>query len=187
MALTYSIIAGADSNDNNSLLQPVVSLKDYNKYQDLSDLKKMKANFLHYTRLLMQIFGHIETSDYIRAQQLRTRAIQEFQAIFKKVDLIMTPTTAMLSPEISKSALKYGMANTYLTGKAMKFVSIANFVSVPAVSVPSGNHQDLPMGLQFIGSWWNEALLLRMAKACERLSGNERGRPGEHWYSNEIL
>lgn len=99
----------------------------------------------------------------------------------------MTPTTAMLSPEISESALKYGMANTYLTGKAMEFVSIANFVGVPAVSVSSGYHQGLPIGLQFIGSWWNEALLLRMAKACERLSENERRRPDKHWYSNEIL
>jgi Asp-tRNA(Asn)/Glu-tRNA(Gln) amidotransferase A subunit family amidase len=38
MALAYSIIAGPDPNDVNSMLQPPPSLKDYNKYQDLSDL-----------------------------------------------------------------------------------------------------------------------------------------------------
>lgn len=39
MALTYSIIAGADPKDANSLLQPPVHLKDYDNYLDLSDLK----------------------------------------------------------------------------------------------------------------------------------------------------
>jgi Asp-tRNA(Asn)/Glu-tRNA(Gln) amidotransferase A subunit family amidase len=38
MALTYLIIAGSDPNDTNTLFQPQVSLKDYNKYRDLSDL-----------------------------------------------------------------------------------------------------------------------------------------------------
>ncbi|KAI8875832.1 amidase signature enzyme, partial [Backusella circina FSU 941] len=38
MALAYSIIAGPDPNDANTLFQPPVDLKDYDRYQDLSDL-----------------------------------------------------------------------------------------------------------------------------------------------------
>jgi Asp-tRNA(Asn)/Glu-tRNA(Gln) amidotransferase A subunit family amidase len=148
------------------------------------------GKYLAHTRLMIETASLLEGKDYIRAQQIRTRAMNQLRDIFenKKVDLLLTPTTALVAPEIPEGALAYGISNVNNTNRAMEYCSIANLTGVPAVSVPFGYHQgNLPIGLQFIGAWWNEALLLRIAKACERIPGNHRKRPDDHWYSVDVI
>ncbi|GAA5804308.1 amidase signature domain-containing protein [Helicostylum pulchrum] len=253
MALTYSIIGGPDPKDANSLLQPLLHLKDYDNYLDLSDLtiaitpewnqstvepaileqldifknylQKLGArfveieipdldisaiahniticsemytfasshpkkfnSFLAHTRLLSGVASALETRDYVRAQQVRTRMMNNLRGIFEdqKIDLILCPTSAILAPEIPEKAHKYGMCNTALTVQSMAYCTLANLTGIPAVTVPAGFHHGIPVALQFMTSWWNEALLCRIAKACERAPGVERKRP-EHWFAVDEL
>ncbi|KAG1447484.1 hypothetical protein G6F56_009245 [Rhizopus delemar] len=133
--------------------------------------------------------GALDPRDYVRAQQIRTRMMNHLSGYFheQKIDSILTPTTAILSPEIPEKALSYGMANAKLTIASMTYAVLANFTGIPAVTVPAGYHNDLPIGLQFMASWWNEALLCRIAKTVEKVSGFERKRPEQHWFAENIL
>ncbi|OBZ85068.1 Fatty acid amide hydrolase [Choanephora cucurbitarum] len=252
MALTYSIIAGPDSNDPMSLLQPTVSLKDYDRYQDLSDLtigvfpswarnsvepsilekvdffqqalgklgakfieieipdldlssnahtvticsemynfasshKENHHRFLAHTRLMIGTSSTLDGRDYVRAQQIRTRMMNHMERLFEKVDLILCPTTALVSPLIPEKAHQYGMSNAKMTIQSMIFCKLGNLTGIPAVSVPAGFNQDMPIGLQFMAGWHNEALLCRIAKACERLPGIERKHPKDIWFADELL
>ncbi|ORE22303.1 amidase signature enzyme [Rhizopus microsporus] len=254
MTLTYTIIAGPDPNDPNTLSQPGVDLKDYDKFNDLSGLtiavvpdwnrfitepailermdkvkgylKQLGADivevdipdleraetahiitissemytfaskyfhkrnyFLPYTRILCGVASVLEGRDYILAQRMRTRMMKHMAELFKnqKIDLILTPTTPMLSPEIPKAAMRYGISNTNLTKLSMVYTTLANFTGIPAVSVPAGYHDDLPIGLQFMASWWNEALLCRIAKTIENMPGIDRKRPEAHWFGDYLL
>lgn len=99
----------------------------------------------------------------------------------QKIDLILTPATAVLSPNIPEKAHAYGMSKASLTVQSITYCSLANVTGIPAVTVPAGFHKGLPVALQFMSAWWNEALLCRIAKSCERLPGIERKRP-EAWY-----
>lgn len=146
------------------------------------------SSFLAHTRIMSGTASALEPKDYVRAQQVRTRMMNHLRVLFEdqKIDLILCPTTAILAPEIPEKALKYGMCNVKLTNQAMKYCTLANLSGIPAVTVPAGFHNDIPVGLQFMSAWWNEALLCRIAKACERAPGVERKRP-EHWFAVDEL
>ncbi|KAI8645432.1 amidase signature domain-containing protein [Parasitella parasitica] len=255
MALTYTIIAGPDVKDSTTLLQPPVSLKDYDKVSDLSDLtiavypewarnlvdpailEKLDffkthlaqlgariveieipdlditatahsvticsemfnfasrhelnhRNFLPHTRLMAGTASALEGRDYVRAQQVRGRMINHMRRLFEdqKIDLILCPSTAITAPEIPEKAHAYGMSNAKLTIRSMTFCVLANLTGIPALNVPAGFNDGMPIGLQFMARWWNEALLCRIAKTCERLSGIERKRPeAANWFGDNLL
>lgn len=149
------------------------------------------TKFLSHTRLMCGTASALEARDYVRAQQVRTRLMNHLRNVFEeqKVDLILTPTTAIVSPEIPKKANSHGMSNAKWTMQTMAYCTLANLTGIPAVSVPAGFHGTMPIGVQFMAAWWNEALLCRIAKACENIPNIDRKRPSdEHWYAiNDLL
>ena len=81
---------------------------------------------------------------------------------FRDVDVLITPTapsTAFAKGEKMHDPLSMYMQDIFTVG--------ANVAGVPAISVPCGTHNGLPIGLQIIGSWFEEAELLAVAKMCE--------------------
>ncbi|KAI4299200.1 hypothetical protein L6164_032681 [Bauhinia variegata] len=143
------------------------------------DCEDGKAKKLSYdTRTSMALFRSFTAADYVAAQRIRRRLMHYHMEIFKKVDVIVTPTTGMTAPIIPPSALKSGESDMVVTGYLMRFVVAANLLGFPAISVPVGyDKQGLPIGLQLIGRPWGEATILRLASAVENLSGESRKRP----------
>lgn len=118
--------------------------------------------------------------DYVKAQQFRTRLIEQFERAFEEVDLVLTPTTAVTAPPIRPDTLAKGESDFVLLTKIMRFATPANLTGHPAISVPIGyDSQGLPIGLQAIGRYWQEHALLRFANIVERL--NERQRPALYY------
>ncbi len=101
---------------------------------------------------------------YKKAQQLRTKLINEFNNTFQKVDFLLGPTAP-------NTAFKIG-ANTadplqmYLTDI---MTVAANMVGVPAISIPCGQKDGLPIGLQLIAPQRQDRALLSLAKQTEEL------------------
>ncbi|XP_024979487.1 fatty acid amide hydrolase-like isoform X1 [Cynara cardunculus var. scolymus] len=122
------------------------------------------------SRINFALFNSFTASDYVAAQRLRRRIMYYHMEIFKKVDVIVTPTTGMTAPVIPKSALKLGESNMKVTSNLMRFVLAGNLLGLPAISIPVGyDKQGLPIGLQIIGRPWGEATILRLAAAVEGL------------------
>mmetsp|Transcript_41480 Transcript_41480/g.109417 ORF Transcript_41480/g.109417 Transcript_41480/m.109417 type:complete len:98 (-) Transcript_41480:370-663(-) len=73
----------------------------------------------------------------------------------------------MAAPPFPEGAIADGESNTALVMQLVKHIFLANLLGLPAVSVPIGLGQrsQLPLGLQLIGRWWEEATLLRLAGA----------------------
>jgi len=100
---------------------------------------------------------------YLQAMKVRTLIKQDFQQAFQKVDLIAAP----VSPDLP---FKLGQKTTdplkmYLSDI---FTVPANLAGLPALSVPIGKVDKLPVGLQLIGPQFSEALLLQTAHAYEQ-------------------
>ena len=158
-------------------------------YNFASRYPDQHTSFSYYTRMLTCSTSALDSRDYLRAQQVRTRLMNNMRNIFEnqKVDLILCPTS-ITSPEIPAEAHSHGMCNVNLTNESMMFCRLANLTGLPGLNVPAGFHEGMPIGLQFMATWWNEALLCRIAKACERLRNIERKRPsGDHWYGDDLL
>jgi aspartyl-tRNA(Asn)/glutamyl-tRNA(Gln) amidotransferase subunit A len=109
---------------------------------------------------------------YRKAQQVRTLIAQDFRDVFSPgVDLLFTPTTPTPAfPIGAKSADPYEM---YLSDI---FTVTANLVGVPALSIPIGRVDGLPVGGQLMAPHFQEADLFAAAYALERALGDEAHR-----------
>ncbi|CAG8534350.1 19602_t:CDS:2 [Cetraspora pellucida] len=139
-------------------------------------------------RASIATFSNANASDYIKALQVRTRMMRNVSVLFSGVNLILTPTCAITAPPIYPGALKYGEINTSVTAYGVRFTKLANFIGIPAVTVPAGyNDKNLPIGLQFMAKWYDEATLLRVAKVSEEIIGCKRRRPAEKYWFGDLL
>ncbi|HEY2867748.1 MAG TPA: Asp-tRNA(Asn)/Glu-tRNA(Gln) amidotransferase subunit GatA [Pyrinomonadaceae bacterium] len=97
---------------------------------------------------------------YSKAQKVRTLLKQDYARAFEKCDAILTPTapsTAFRIGEKSDDPLAMYLNDIYTVS--------ANLAGVPGISVPCGVSNGLPIGLQLIGNYWSEDLILNLAAA----------------------
>jgi aspartyl-tRNA(Asn)/glutamyl-tRNA(Gln) amidotransferase subunit A len=103
---------------------------------------------------------------YGRAQKVRTKIADDFRAAFERVDLIVTPTSPSVAfPLGAKTADPLAMyMNDYCTVPMP-------LAGIPAISIPSGMSEGLPVGLQLAGPAFSENKILDSAYALERALG----------------
>ena len=95
---------------------------------------------------------------YKKAQQVRRLIKNDFVAAFNDVDVIMSPVAP--SP-----AFKFGEKNKDPVSMYLEdiFTLATNLAGLPGMSVPAGMINDLPVGLQLIGNYFDESRLLNCA------------------------
>ena len=100
---------------------------------------------------------------YKKAQQIRTLIIDEFTETFKKVDVLLTPT----SPSI---AFKLGER----TDDPIKMYQSdlctipINIAGLPAISIPAGFYKKMPIGIQLIGPQMGDQKVLQFANQFQQ-------------------
>ncbi len=106
---------------------------------------------------------------YGRAQRVRTKIAEDFRAAFERVDLIATPT----SPNVAfpLGAKTDDPLSMYLNDYCTVPFSLAG---IPAISIPSGLSEGLPVGLQIAGPAFSENRVLDAAHALEGALGFRR-------------
>ena len=108
---------------------------------------------------------------YKKAQQVRGLITRDFAAVFKTgVHLLFTPTTP--SPAFKLGAI----SDPYEMYMSDIFTATANLAGVPAMSLPIGRTDGLPVGGQFIASHYDERQMFAAAYALERALGAEAHR-----------
>ena len=102
---------------------------------------------------------------YKKAQQVRRLIKNDFDSAFTKVDVIMTPTTRGTAFEMgSKGSDPIQM---YLEDL---FTISANLAGLPAMSLPNGNINNKPLGLQIIGNFLDESSILNFAHMYQNVT-----------------
>src|SRR5258706_7350975 len=100
---------------------------------------------------------------YAKAQKVRALVKRDYQLAFKKCDAILTPTSPTVAFKIgerSDDPLAMYLSDIYTVS--------ANLAGVPAISVPCGlSAEGLPIGVQLVGNFWSEGVLLNLAAAYE--------------------
>ncbi|MEE9219202.1 MAG: Asp-tRNA(Asn)/Glu-tRNA(Gln) amidotransferase subunit GatA [Acidobacteriota bacterium] len=101
---------------------------------------------------------------YLQAMKSRSLIRRDFEEAFREVDVLATPTTpcpAFRLGEKLKRPLEMYLLDIY--------TATINLAGVPAVSLPCGwSKQGLPLGVQLIGSHFQEPVLLRVARTYEK-------------------
>ncbi len=129
------------------------------------------------TRVTLALSQAFSSSDYITAQRVRTVAMKIFGEAFKKVDAILTPTTAITAPLVPPGSEAVGWSDLSTTTEKMRYAFPANLAGYPAISFPAGyDPAGMPVGMQAMGRFWDEKTLLRIAYTAEKAL--DRKRPG---------
>lgn len=95
---------------------------------------------------------------YLKAQKIRNLISQDFSNAFSEVDVILGPTTP--TPAFSLGEKSDDPVAMYLNDI---FTIPANLAGLPGISVPCGQVDNLPIGMQLVGNYFKEAQLLNMA------------------------
>ncbi|MCL5411388.1 MAG: Asp-tRNA(Asn)/Glu-tRNA(Gln) amidotransferase subunit GatA [Patescibacteria group bacterium] len=109
---------------------------------------------------------------YSKAAKVRTLIKQDFEEVFKKVDILVTPTTpstAFKFGENINDPLKMYLADI--------FTCPVNLAGVPAISIPCGFADGLPVGLQVIGPHFDEERVLNVAYHYEQSTDWHNQKP----------
>jgi len=99
---------------------------------------------------------------YGRAQRVRTKIAEDFRHAFGEVDFILTPTAPTVAFELGEKT--GNPLSMYLNDYCTVPMSLAG---IPAISIPCGLSQGLPVGLQIAGPAFSENGLLDVAHALE--------------------
>ncbi|HWX94550.1 MAG TPA: Asp-tRNA(Asn)/Glu-tRNA(Gln) amidotransferase subunit GatA [Terriglobales bacterium] len=101
---------------------------------------------------------------YLKAQKVRTLLTGDFDEAFKKVDVIVTPTSPSAAFKLGEKLndpLAMYLADIYTV--------TADLAGIPGISIPCGETREkLPIGLQILGKHFDEATILRVAHAFEK-------------------
>ena len=109
---------------------------------------------------------------YLKAQKVRTLIKQDFDKAFEKYDVIIGPTAPTTAFKIGEKI------DDPLTMYLNDICTIpVNLAGLPAISVPCGLADGLPVGMQIIGRAFDEATLLRAAYAYEQATEHHKLRP----------
>jgi aspartyl-tRNA(Asn)/glutamyl-tRNA(Gln) amidotransferase subunit A len=101
---------------------------------------------------------------YLKAQQVRTLILRDYDRAFERVDLVAMPTSPV--PAFRLGERIADPLQMYLVDI---FTVSANLTGLPAISIPCGfTANELPIGIQLTGRRFDEATLLRAADAYER-------------------
>ncbi len=110
----------------------------------------------------------ISAADYIHARRKLDESRRAIQALFRDVDLLVTPTTPIPPPALAELKEKPDLLRPREI-TMLRNTRPVNVWGLPAISVPCGfTSSGLPIGLQIIGPHWREDQVLQLAHAFEQ-------------------
>src|SRR6195952_186606 len=180
---TYYIVAPAEASSNLARYDGVRFGHRAKGAKDITDLyersraegfgKEVQRRILIGTYVLSS--GYYDAY-YLRAQKLRSLIAQDFTEAYKMCDVLLTPATP--GPAFGVGEKNADPLSMYLNDI---FTGTVNLAGLPGIAVPAGlTANGLPLGLQLIGKAFDEATILRAARAIEIASGFN-AKPTQWW------
>src|SRR5690606_2313591 len=117
---------------------------------------------------LLRVGQHVSARDYMHAQRARKAIARTYEQLFESVDLVLMPATGIVAGPILDDALVTGELDEVTSAAAISCTFPANLTGFPAISVPCGMVDGLPVGAQLVAAPWQEVPLLRAARTIER-------------------
>jgi aspartyl-tRNA(Asn)/glutamyl-tRNA(Gln) amidotransferase subunit A len=110
----------------------------------------------------------IPATTYIKAQRIRAWVFEETQKLFRKFDAIVTPTLPMVAPEVKALPTDLTERRRKISSPMSRYVSPFNLTGLPAISIPCGFTNGLPVGAQLISKAFDEITLFRIGYAYQQ-------------------
>lgn len=117
------------------------------------------------------------SNEYENALKAREQLIHDFKAVFKEVDILISPTLPVMPNNIGEDLADLNGEQVDLLPNFIRLTGPANMSGIPALSVPCGFNDHLPVGLQIMGPDFSERTLLNTGYAIEKMNYLKGKRP----------
>jgi aspartyl-tRNA(Asn)/glutamyl-tRNA(Gln) amidotransferase subunit A len=161
----YYVIAPAEASSNLSRFDGVRYGYRAPDYSDLNDMysKSRAQGFGAEVKRRILIGAYVLSHGYydayyLQAQRVRRLIAQDFEQAFKECDVILGPTSPSTAFKLGEKAAD--PVQMYLSDI---YTIAVNLAGLPGMSIPAGFSNGLPVGLQLIGNYFEEARLLNVA------------------------
>ena len=177
---SYYVIAPAECSSNLSRFDGVRYGYRCENPKDLNDLytRSRAEGFGTEVKRRIMIGTYVLSSGYYdayyrKAQQLRRLIANDFTEVFKKVDLIMSPTAPTPAFKLGEKA--NDPVSMYISDI---YTLPVNLACLPGISIPAGFVNNLPIGLQIIAPHFREEKLLNVAHHYQLATDWHKRHPG---------
>jgi aspartyl-tRNA(Asn)/glutamyl-tRNA(Gln) amidotransferase subunit A len=175
----YYIISSAEASSNLARYDGIRYGRRAEDYSDITDMfvRTRSEGFGQEVKRRIMLGTYALSSGYYdayykKAQQVRTLIKADFDRVFEDCDIIVGPTSPTVAFRIGEKIddpLQMYLSDVYTIP--------VNIAGLPALSVPCGFSEGLPVGLHFIGKPFAESTLLRAAYAYEQSTGFHKMHP----------
>jgi aspartyl-tRNA(Asn)/glutamyl-tRNA(Gln) amidotransferase subunit A len=170
---SYYIIAMSEASSNLARFDGLRYGLHSEKSKDWNELfsknRKLGFGFEVKRRIMLGTFalssGYFDEY-YIKAQNVRSLITSHFKRVFKKFDVVITPTMPTLPFKIGEKITD--PLSMYMSD--VDTVS-ANLAGIPSLSVPCGSSNSLPIGIQLMSNHFNEQTILNLGNKIEKFRG----------------
>ena len=92
---------------------------------------------------------------------------------FRDIDVLLLPSTPITAPIIGERTVRWRSGEEPVDGALVRLTAPFNLTGLPALSVPFGAVAGLPVGVQIVGQWNDEARVLAVGRLVEELAAEQ--------------
>src|SRR5579872_2690578 len=168
----YGALAGTIvSAEAASIFEPLIESGKVEQLVDARQKAGLKAGL------------EIPAKDYLRAMRVRSLVQKAFRELLADVDVLVTPTRPAPAPKISEPLDRLGAGRPRPKDPGFSsLIPAGNLVGMPALSLPCGFADGMPIAISLVGRPFSENILLKIGRQFQAETDWHRRRPpmGEH-------
>jgi aspartyl-tRNA(Asn)/glutamyl-tRNA(Gln) amidotransferase subunit A len=121
----------------------------------------------------------IPSRDYLRAMRIRRLIQEEFRRVLTGLDLLLAPAHTVIAPKIDQPLDRPAppAGSAAIPGGLRPLIPAGNLAGLPALSLPCGIVNGLPIGIQLVGRPFSENLILSVGLQFQKSTNWHRQRP----------
>ncbi len=154
------------STEGSAVFEPLIKSGEVDQLADKSQIAGLRAGL------------EIAAKDYLRAMRIRRIIQQEFKKLFVDVSFLVTPTRPGVAPS---ARARFSDSEKKLSGSVSRglrdLIPAGNLAGLPALSLPCGFDNGLPLGISLVGRPFYENTLLAVGREYQRQTDWHRRRP----------
>ncbi len=126
----------------------------------------------------LRVGAFVSGAEYVNGQRARAVLRDEVDSVLARLDVLLCPTTPIVATPVGVNETEINGEKHGVRPSLIRFTRPFNTTGHPAASIPCGfNDEGLPIGLQIIGRPFDEATVLRVADAYQRVTDWHTRRP----------
>jgi aspartyl-tRNA(Asn)/glutamyl-tRNA(Gln) amidotransferase subunit A len=126
----------------------------------------------------LRLGAFVNGAHYVRAQQIRALVTREVDEALARRDVLLAPATPLVAPVLGEREAALGDGPSDVRAALLRCTRPFNFSGHPACAAPCGfTPGGLPIGLQIVGRPFDEATVLRVVDAYQRMTDWHTRRP----------